>query len=151
MTRPIPEGYTSLTPHVTVSPASAAIEFYAKAFGAEELARMPGPDGQILHAELRIGNARLMLHDPSPMLDTVVAPSDAGHTTCVLHVYTEDVDALYRRATEAGATGTMPPSDMFWGDRYAMVADPFGHVWGLATHTEDVTPEQIAERMAAMR
>ena len=147
--RPIPNGFTSLTPHITVQGAADALAFYARAFGAEELSRTPGPDGAILNAMIRIGGSILMLNDPSPEMGTLQAPTALGGTTSVLHVYTEDCDALFQRATAAGATAVLPPTDMFWGDRYGMLSDPFGHLWAVATRQEEPTPEEMAERMAA--
>lgn len=143
--KPIPEGYRTLTPYLAVDDATEAIEFYERAFGANERSRMPGPDGKIAHAELLIGDSLVMLSDPFPQ-STVKPPAQVGGTTAGLFMYVEDVDAAYRRAIDAGATETMPPEDMFWGDRFASVADPFGHSWEIATHVEDLTPEEIAKR-----
>jgi PhnB protein len=151
MAKPIPEGYHTITPHLVINGAAEAIEFYKRALGAEEVCRMPfpGPDGQMRvgHAELRIGDSFLFLADEFPERG-VTGPS--GHSPVTIHLYVPDVDSLYNRAIEAGATATMPPADMFWGDRYGKLVDPFGHHWGIATHVEDVTPEQMKERMAAM-
>ena len=145
---PIPQGFRSLTPHLVVSPAAKAMEFYARAFGAEELFRMPGPDGKdIMHASMRIGDSVFMLNDPMGPPNQTSAPSQAKTTTVVLHIYTPDVDALAKRATQAGAKVLMPVADMFWGDRYGQLADPFGHVWSIATKTEDPSPEEVARRM----
>jgi PhnB protein len=143
--KPIPEGYNTLTPYLAVDDATKAIEFYERAFGAKERSRMPGPDGKIAHAELVIGSSVVMLSDPFPQ-STVKPPTQLGGTTAGLFMYVEDVDAAYRRAIDAGATETMPPADMFWGDRFGTVTDPFGHSWQIATHVEDVTPEEMAER-----
>jgi len=151
--KPIPEGYHSLTTYLAVENAAEAIEFYKRAFGARESLRMPGPDGSIGHAELDIGDSKLMLSDPFPQ-STVRAPGEVGGTTASVFMYVEDVDAVVKQAVDAGATMTMEVADQFWGDRFGTVADPFGHVWSIATHVEDLTPEQIAERgqaaMAAM-
>jgi len=151
--KPIPEGYHSLTTYLAVENAAEAIEFYKRAFGARESLRMPGPDGSIGHAELDIGDSKLMLSDPFPQ-STVRAPGEVGGTTASVFMYVEDVDAVVKQAVDAGATVTMEVADQFWGDRFGTVADPFGHVWSIATHVEDLTPEQIAERgqaaMAAM-
>lgn len=147
--RAIPEGFHSVTPHFVVDSASAAIEFYKRAFGAEERMRMPGPDNLIMHAELQIGNSTLMVHDGIPGGPTQ-SPRDLGGTSCVLHIYTEDCDSLFERAIEAGAEAKMPPTDMFWGDRYSMVSDPFGHAWAIATHRENVSPEEIERRAAQL-
>jgi uncharacterized glyoxalase superfamily protein PhnB len=152
MTKPshVPPGFHGLTPHVTVDGAANAIEFYKKAFGAVEIRRMPAPDGTLMHAEVRIAGSILMLNDPFPENPAVASPRAAKTTTCVLHVYTEDTDAFVKRAASAGAKVLMPPTDMFWGDRYASLADPFGHVWGIATRTETLTDEEIGKRAAAM-
>ena len=151
--KPIPEGYHSLTTYLAVENAAEAIEFYKRAFGARESLRMPGPDGSIGHAELDIGDSKLMLSDPYPQ-STVRPPGEVGGTTASVFMYVEDVDAVVKQAVDAGATVTMEVADQFWGDRFGTVADPFGHVWSIATHVEDLTPEQIAERgqaaMAAM-
>ncbi len=148
MTNPIPPGFRTLTPHITVHDGTAAIDFYKRAFGAKEAVRMPGPDGKtVMHAELEIGDSRLMLNDPFPQ-HPVKPPKEAKTTTFVLHVYTPDVDSFIERAARAGATVTMPATDMFWGDRYGMVSDPFGHVWGVATRKENLTPEEMGARAA---
>jgi PhnB protein len=143
--KPIPEGYRTLTPYLAVDDATKAIEFYERAFGAKERSRMPGPDGTIAHAEILIGDSVVMLSDPFPQ-SSVKPPTQVGGTTAGLFMYVEDVDAAYRRAIDAGATETMPPEDMFWGDRFGTVTDPFGHSWQIATHVEDLTPEEMAER-----
>jgi uncharacterized glyoxalase superfamily protein PhnB len=150
MANPIPEGHHAITPHLVVRGASEAIEFYKRAFGAEELYRMPfpGPDGQVKlgHAELLIGDSRLYLADEFPQ-QGATAPN--GSSPVSIHLYVTDVDAVFNRAVEAGATATMPPADMFWGDRFGKLVDPFGHHWSIATHLEDLTGEQMQERMAA--
>jgi PhnB protein len=143
--KPIPEGYRTLTPYLAVDDATKAIEFYERAFGAKERSRMPGPDGKIAHAEIVIGDSVVMLSDPFPQ-SSVKPPTQIGGTTAGLFMYVKDVDAAYRRAIDAGATETMPPADMFWGDRFGTVTDPFGHSWQIATHIEDLTPEEMAER-----
>lgn len=148
--RPIPEGYHSITPALIVNDAAAAIDFYARAFGAQELYRMSSPDGRcVWHAELQIGDSRFMLGDDFPEMADARAPKNIGATTASLHLYVEDADALFQRAIDAGATPTMPMSDMFWGDRYGKVMDPFGHIWGFATHIEDVSEEEMARRSQA--
>ncbi len=145
----IPEGYHTLTPYLVVRGASQAIEFYKRAFGAEELMRMPGPDGKsIMHADLRIGDSRIFLSDEFPDMGCR-SPQSLGGTASSLHLYVEDVDAAFKRAVEAGAQVRMPVADMFWGDRYGKLLDPFGHEWGMATHKEDLTPEEIRERANA--
>ncbi|HEX2034111.1 MAG TPA: VOC family protein [Chloroflexota bacterium] len=146
---PIPEGYHTITPSLTLSDAGAAIEFYKRAFGAEELGRMPSPDGKVLHAELKIGDSRIMLADEFPDMGSCRAPQSLGGTSISLHIYVEDVDTAFQRAVEAGATVTMPVQDTFWGDRYGSLVDPFGHAWSLATHKEDLTPEETQRRMQA--
>lgn len=148
--RAIPEGFNTLSPHIMVRDASRAIEFYKKAFGAEEIFRMPGPDGKsVMHAELKFGNSRMMIGEEMPGMECGSAsPQTAGRTTAVLHLYVEDADALFDRAVKAGATPTMPTTDMFWGDRYGQVRDPFGHIWSIATHKHDLTPEQIQKNAA---
>ena len=143
--KPIPEGYHSLTPSLAVDDAAQAIEFYKHAFGATERARMPAPDGRIAHAELEIGDSVLTLADTFDQ-SAYRPPKELGGTTGSVLLYVEDVDALVEQAVEAGASVTMPVKDMFWGDRYGQVTDPFGHVWQIATHKEDLTPEQMMER-----
>ena len=143
--KPIPEGYSTLTTYLAVDDATKAIEFYERAFGAKERSRMPGPDGKIAHAEIVIGNSVVMLSDPFPQA-TVKPPTQVGGTTAGLFMYVEDVDAAYRKAIDAGATETMAPENMFWGDRFGTVTDPFGHSWQIATHVEDLTPEEMAKR-----
>jgi PhnB protein len=151
--KPIPEGYHTLSPSLTVDNAAGAIEFYKRAFGAQERSRIEGPGGTIAHAELQIGDSILMLNDPFPQASTS-PPKELGGTTVNLFLYVEDVDAVFQQAVEAGATSTMPVDDMFWGDRFGSVTDPYGHSWSIATHVEDVPPEEIEERgkaaMAAM-
>ena len=146
--RPIPEGYHTLTPYLAVEDAARAIEFYKDAFGAEEIHRMPGPDGSIAHAELQIGDSKLMLSDPFPHSD-VRPPSERGGPTASIFMYVDDVDATFEQAQRAGATVVSELEDMFWGDRFGTVADPFGHVWAMATHKEDLSEEEIAERSKA--
>jgi PhnB protein len=143
--KPIPEGYHSLTPTIAVDDAAEAIEFYKRAFGATERMRMPGPDGRIAHAELEIGDSVLMLADPFPHA-SARPPKELGGTSGSVLIYVEDVDAVVQQAVDAGATVTMAIEDMFWGDRFGSVTDPFGHSWQIATHVEDVPPEQMAER-----
>lgn len=143
----IPDGFNTLSPHAVVKDGVAAIEFYKKAFGAEEVCRMPGPDGAgVMHAELRIGNSTLMIAEEYP--GCTQSPQSLGATTVELHIYCEDAERVFQRAIDAGATATMPVSEMFWGDRYGKLKDPFGHEWGVATHVEDVTPEECAKRAA---
>ena len=151
--KPIPEGYHTVTPYLAVDDAARAIEYYKKAFGAKERVRMHAPDGKIGHAELEIGDALVMLSDPFPQC--AAGPSkELGGTSVSVYMYVEDVDATVKQAVDAGATVTMEVEDQFWGDRFGTVSDPFGHVWSIATHVEDVPPEEMGERakaaMAAM-
>jgi PhnB protein len=152
-TKPIPEGHHTVTPYLAVDGAARAIEFYERAFGAKERVRMPMPDGTIGHAELEIGDSLVMLSDPFPQ-SNVRPPKELGGTSASVFMYVEDVDAVVKQAVDAGATVTMEVADQFWGDRFGTVADPFGHSWSIATHVEDLTPEEITERgkaaMAAM-
>ena len=143
--RPIPEGYHSVSPALLIDGAADAIEFYKRAFGATERMVMPGPDGKIGHAELEIGDSVVMVSDPFPQ-STVRPPSELGGTTVGLFVYVEDVDSVFKQAVDAGATVTMELEDMFWGDRFGSVTDPYGHLWSLATHVEDVSSQEMEER-----
>jgi len=147
--KPIPEGYHTVTPHLAVRNAAKALDFYAKAFGAEEFVRMPGPGGVVMHAEVRIGDSVVMLGEEDPQRGAL-SPQAIGGSPVSLLLYVKDVDASFARAGQAGCTVDMPPTDMFWGDRYCKLQDPFGHHWALATHKEDLTPEQMKQRMAAM-
>jgi PhnB protein len=148
MTQPVPDGYHTVTPYLTVANASEAIEFYKRAFGAEETVRMNGPDGSVGHAELQIGDSKVMLSDPFPQ-SSVQPPTTVGATTASVFLYLDDVDAAFQRAVDAGAKVEMALEDMFWGDRFGTVTDPFGHVWSMASHVEDVSPEEIEERAKA--
>jgi uncharacterized glyoxalase superfamily protein PhnB len=145
---PVPENFRAVTPYLRVRGAAEAIEFYKRAFGAEEVVRMTGPDGRaVMHGEIRIEDSMIMLGDEYPQMK-VVGPQTLGGTSVGIHLYVTDCDAAYARAVAAGATGMMPPADMFWGDRFAKLKDPFGHEWSVATHVEDVTPEECARRAA---
>jgi PhnB protein len=150
MGHPIPAGQHAITPHLVIKGAAEAIDFYKRAFGAEELCRMPfpNPDGttKLGHAELQIGDSKLFLADEFPDYGSV-GPS--GNSPVTIHLYVTDADSTFERAVEAGATVSMPMADMFWGDRYGKVIDPFGHHWSIAEHVEDLTPEQMQEKMAA--
>lgn len=150
--KPVPDGYHSVTPYICIRGASAAIAFYKKAFGAEEIFRMDMPDDKVGHAEIRIGDSRIMLADEFPgMPDAVTAsPENLGGTTFGFNVYLPDVDARFQKAVDAGAKIRRPVQDQFYGDRSGIVEDPFGHIWTLSTHIEDVSPEEMKERMAAM-
>jgi PhnB protein len=140
------EGYQTVTAALTVRNGAEAIEFYKKAFGAEEIMRVPGPDGtSLMHAEIRVGNSRIMLGDESPAMGCL-APVTLGGPGGSLYVYVPDVDAAFKRAVAAGAKALMPVTDMFYGDRFGQVEDPSGHRWGLATHVEDVAPEEMMRR-----
>ncbi|MCO7039924.1 VOC family protein [Pseudomonas carnis] len=139
----IPDGYHSLTPYMGIDKAGEAIEFYKKTFGATQVMRLDMPDGRVGHAELRIGDSSLMLGTPC---DQMALRNPDEHTSIGLHLYVEDVDAQFQRAVDAGATVVSEPKDQFYGDRSASVKDPFGHLWFLATHKEDLTEEQIRQR-----
>ncbi|MEO8856503.1 MAG: VOC family protein [Burkholderiaceae bacterium] len=147
--KPIPEGMHTLTPHLVCADAAAAIEFYKKAFGAVEGGRLPGPDGRLMHAMVRIGDSALMLVDEMPEWN-VVGPKTLKGSPVTVHMYVADVDATVARAVAAGARLTMPVADQFWGDRYGQLEDPFGHKWSVATHTRDLSEEQMREGMKAM-
>jgi PhnB protein len=143
----IPEGYHSITPSLTCRSAAQAIEFYKKAFGAQELRRMASPDGKVSHAELKIGDSVLMLNDEFTSMSA--APTSTTPPSSYLFLYVADVDAVFSSAIQAGARVEMPVQDMFWGDRYGKLTDPAGHQWGIATHLEDVAPEEMGRRAAA--
>jgi PhnB protein len=147
-TKPIPEGYHTASPYLAVDDAARAIEYYTKAFGAKEVVRMDAPGGKIGHAELEIGDSRIMLSDPFPQSSTK-PPKELGGTTASVFMYVEDVDAVVKQAVDAGATVTMEVADQFWGDRFGSITDPFGHSWSIATHVEDVPPEEMADRAKA--
>jgi PhnB protein len=146
--KPIPEGYHTLTPSLVVQDGARALDFYQKAFGAKETARMPGPDGSIMHAEFRIGDSVLMLNDEMPEMASR-SPKAYGGTPVKFYLYVENVDASWKRALDAGARETMPLQNMFWGDRMGCVEDPFGHQWLLAQHVADPTPEEIQKGQEA--
>jgi PhnB protein len=139
---PIPQGYHTVTPNLVVRDGARAIEFYRKAFGADETVRMPGPGGSVLHAEIRIGDSVLMLADEMPDMGSK-SPQAYGGSPVTFYIYVEDVDAAWKRAMDAGAKPVMPPADMFWGDRTGWLEDPFGHQWSLAQHVADPSPEEI--------
>ena len=145
-TQAIPKGYHTVTPSIMVAGAARAIEFYKKAFGAQELMRFPGPDGRLMHAAIRIDGHMVFLVDDFPEFcnGKSETPKALGGTPVTIHRYVKDCDAAIRRAEQAGATVKMPPEDMFWGDRYGVVSDPFGHQWSFATHQRDLSPEEIA-------
>jgi len=141
----IPPGYHSVTPYLVLDDANAAIEYYKQAFGAQEVMRMAGPPGKIGHAELKIGDSYLMLSDEMPGSGGR-APRSLGGSTASVFLYVENVDSVFEQAVKAGGKPDMPPADMFWGDRFGKVTDPFGHQWALATHVEDVAPEEMGKR-----
>ena len=147
--KPIPEGWNTLTPHLICAGAADAIGFYKRAFGAALLNRLDGPDGKVMNAALRIGDSVVMLVDESPEWKCF-GPTTLKGSPVTLHLYVPDVDASFAQAVAAGATATMPVTDMFWGDRYGQVQDPFGHNWSIATHKRDLTDAQIQQEMAKM-
>lgn len=147
--KPIPDEYHSVTPYLIVKGAAKAIEFYQQAFGATELMRMPGPDGRVGHAEIRIGDSPVMLADEHPEMN-IHAPMKSGASPVTLLLYVENVDQVFERAVKAGATVIRPLANQFYGDRSATLHDPFGHVWTIATHVEDVTPEELQRRSEEM-
>ena len=147
--KPIPDGMHTLTPHLVCAGAADAIAFYTKAFGAVEMMRLPAPGGGLMHASVKIGDSMLMLVDEMPQWG-VLGPLALKGSPVTIHLYVADVDAAFAKAVAAGATVKMPVAEMFWGDRYGMLVDPFGHVWSLATHTRDLTHAQIQQGMAEM-
>jgi PhnB protein len=146
--RPIPEGYHSVTPYLIVRGGADALEFYKKAFGAVELFRFPAPDGKIGHAEIKIGDSPIMLADEHPEMG-YVGPQTIGGSPVSLMIYLDDVDTVFNRAIEAGATVREPVQDKFYGDRVGGLTDPFGHIWHVATHKEDLSPEEMERRAKA--
>jgi PhnB protein len=144
-TKPIPDGYHSVTPYLLIRGASDAMAFYSKAFDAVEILRLTMPDGKIAHAEIRIGNSHVMLADEHPDMD-FLGPQSRGGTTVSLMIYVEDVDTVYARALEAGGVELKPLSDQFYGDRSGTLTDPWGHVWTVATHVEDISQDEIERR-----
>lgn len=140
--KPVPDGFRTVTPHLVCAGAADAIEFYKRAFGATEMFRLPGPDGRLMHASVMIGNSMVMLVDEMKEMDSL-GPKARGGTPVSIHLQVEDADAWFARAVAAGASVRMPLADMFWGDRYGMVIDPFGHAWSIATHMRDLTPDEI--------
>ena len=148
----VPDGYHAVTPYFSVNNGAEAIAFYVKAFGAKELFRIPMPDGRVGHAELQIGDSRVMLADEFPDMPDAVArsPRSLGGTSFGINLYVEDSEASFKRAVDAGAKVRRPLTTQFYGDRSGTVEDPFGHVWTLSSHVEDVSPEELQKRMAAM-
>jgi PhnB protein len=147
--KPIPDGYHTATPYLIVKGAADALEFYKQAFDATEMMRMPGPNGSVGHAEIKIGDSPIMMADEVPAMG-FLGPQTLGGTPVSLMLYVEDVDSQFQKAVAAGATVLKPLQDQFYGDRSGTLTDPFGHVWTLSTHKEDLTPEEIAQRMDAM-
>ena len=146
---PIPAGMHTITPHLICAGAAEAIDFYKKAFGAIELSRMPGPDGNVMHASIRIGDSVIMLNDEMPQWGSL-GPKSLKGSPVTIHLYVEDADALFAQAVKAGAKVTIPLDDMFWGDRYGKVEDPFGHQWSIGTHVREVSPEEMQKAMEQM-
>jgi len=149
MASKIPSGMHSVTPHLVCAGAANAIEFYKKAFGAEEQARLPGPDGKIMHAAVKIGDSTVMLVDEMPEWGSL-GPKALKGSPVTIHLYVDDADRFVERAAKAGAKVTMPVAEQFWGDRYGKLEDPFGHHWSVATHVRDVTPEEMKKAMQQM-
>lgn len=145
----IPAGMHTVTPYLICAGAADAIEFYKKAFGAVELYRLPGDDGQVMHASIRIGDSVIMLNDEMPKWGAF-GPKSLKGSPVTIHLYVEDADASFAQAIKAGAKATMPLEDAFWGDRYGKLEDPFGHQWSIATHIRDVTPEEMQKAMTEM-
>ena len=148
-TKPIPDGYSTVTPYLSISSAKDAIEFYKLAFGATEVLRLNTPTGEIAHAEIQIGNSRIMLSEPcedSPM----PSPDTLGGSTFAVHLYVDDVDAMFEQAIDAGALDIRSVEDQFYGDRMGTLKDPFGHIWFVGTHKEDLSMEEIEERAEAL-
>ncbi len=144
--KPVEDGMHTVTPHLVCDGAADAIDFYVRAFGAEEVMRLPGPGGLLVHAAVRIGDSMVMLMDEFPDWDAT-GPTALGGSPVTIHLAVPDVDRLFERAVEAGAKARMAPADMFWGDRYSVVEDPFGHRWSMATHIRDVSPADMARAM----
>jgi len=147
--KPIPDGYHSVTPYLVVKGAAKALDYYQKAFGAAVLMRLDGPDGKVGHAEFKIGDSIIMIGDEVPQMG-IVGPTNPGRCGVGLMIYVEDVDKVFQRAVAAGGTIQRPLADQFYGDRNGTIVDPFGHSWTVSTHKEDVSPEEIERRIAAM-
>ena len=144
--QPIPEGMHSITPHLVCDGAARAVEFYQEAFGATGAATMLGPDGRVMHAQVTIGDSKVMLVDENREFG-MLSPKSLNGSPVTIHLYVDDTDAVYQRAVGAGAKAVMPPADMFWGDRYGVLDDPFGHRWSIATHQRDLSPAEMQEAM----
>jgi len=147
--KPVPKGYHTATPYLIIKEAARAIEFYKKAFGATELMRMAQPDGKVRHAEIKIGDSPIMLADEFPEYPDMLSPQSRGGSTVYIYLYVKDVDRVFNQATAAGAKALQPVKDQFYGDRSGAVTDPFGHVWFIATHKEDVSEAEMKKRAAA--
>jgi PhnB protein len=145
--KPIPEGFHTVTPSLVVNDAAKAIDFYKRALGAQELVRMPGPDGRIMHAELKIGDSIIFLADEMPQPGSPRSPQTLGGVTGTIQLYVSNVDQLFQQAIAAGGKETMAVADQFWGDRWGSFVDPFGQSWGIGTHKEDLSPAEMQERM----
>ena len=145
----IPDGMHTVTPHLICAGASDAIEFYKKAFNATETSRLPGPDGRLMHASIRIGDSAVMLTDEMPE-HGALGPKSLNGSSVTIHLYVDDADAFAAQAIQAGAKSTMQVREMFWGDRYGQIEDPFGHRWSIGTHVRDVTPAEMQQAMHAM-
>jgi PhnB protein len=144
----VPKGFHTLTPHLIIRGAADAVEFYKQAFGAEEIVRMLSPERKILHAELQIGDSIIFICEEMPQMGCN-GPEALGGTPVTIHIYVDDVDTLFNCAVMAGATVTMPVNNMFWGDRYGKLSDPFGHNWSIASKVEELTGEEIQKRQEA--
>ena len=142
MTKPIPDGFHTATPSLVVSNSKEAIEFYKKAFDANEIYQMPAPDGKIMHAMIQIGDSFVMMADEFPNMGSK-SPVSLGGTAVTIHLYVEDADKIFKQAIEAGGKATMPIMDAFWGDRFGLITDPYGHSWAIATHQKDMSPEEM--------
>jgi PhnB protein len=147
--KPVPDGYHTVTAYLVQRDTKRALEYYEKAFGAETVMSMPGPGGKVMHAEVKIGDSMVFMSDEFPaMSPDTKSPQTAGYVTGTVFLYVPDVDAVFKRAVDAGAKVVQPITDMFWGDRFGKIVDPFGHHWGIATHKEDVNPEEMPKRQA---
>ena len=147
--QPVPPGYHTVTAYLTVNDGTRALEFYQRAFGARDIERMPGPGGKLMHAEFKVGDSMVMLSDEFPGMSSCKAPTSLGGTTVTMFLYVPDVDAAFKRAVAAGCKVIAPVMDMFWGDRFGKLEDPFGNQWSMATHKEDVSPAEMAQRAQA--
>jgi PhnB protein len=147
--QPVPPGYHTVTAYLTVNDGARALDFYQRAFGARDIERMPGPGGKLMHAEFKIGDSIVMLSDEFPGMSSCKAPTSLGGTTVTMFLYVPDVDAAFKRALEAGCKVITPVMDMFWGDRFGKLEDPFGNQWSMATHKENVSPAEMAQRAQA--